>query len=72
MEKIEEVDFEEDRYCPVFERVIDCAWCYESLLGICKLIKKDAVPELNEIPDDKMEEAFQKCKNCKYSELTDK
>ena len=71
MEKIDNVDFEEDRYCPVFNRIIDCVWCYESLMGISKLAKKSAIKELDEIAEDKMEDAFQKCKKCKYSELTD-
>lgn len=69
--KIDNVDFEEDRYCPVFNRIIDCEWCYESLMGISKLAKKSAIKELDEIAEDKMEDAFQKCKKCKYSELTD-
>ena len=45
MEKIDNVDFEEDRYCPVFNRIIDCEWCYESLMGISKLAKKSAIKE---------------------------
>lgn len=45
--------------------------CYESLMGISKLAKKSAIKELDEIAEDKMEDAFQKCKKCKYSELTD-
>ena len=71
MGKIDNVDFEEDRYCPVFNRIIDCEWCYESLMGISKLAKKSAIKELDEIAEDKMEDAFLKCKKCKYSELTD-
>lgn len=31
MEKIDNVDFEEDRYCPVFNRIIDCEWCLNLL-----------------------------------------
>ena len=66
---MEKINFEEDRFCPVFNRVIDCEWCYESLMGISKLIKKESVPELNEIPKEKMQEAYKLCKKCKYSEL---
>lgn len=69
MEKIKNIDFEEDRYCPVFQRVIDCEWCYESLMGITKLIKKDCVRELDEIKSKDMDKALELCKNCKYSEL---
>ena len=57
MGKIDNVDFEEDRYCPVFNRIIDCEWCYESLMGISKLAKKSAIKELDEIAEDKMEDA---------------
>lgn len=68
--KIEIIDFEEDRYCPVFNRIIDCEWCYEALLGICHLIRKEAVPELNEISSKDMKKAYELCLKCKYSELT--
>lgn len=54
MEKIDNVDFEEDRYCPVFNRIIDCEWCYESLMGISKLAKKSAIKELDEIAEDRI------------------
>ena len=70
MNKVKEINFEEDRYCPVFNRIIDCEWCYEALLGICRLIKKEAVPELDEISDNDMEKAYKLCQKCKYSELT--
>ena len=69
MEKVNKIDFEEDRYCPVFQRIIACEWCYESLMGISKLIKKDCVRELDKIKKQDMDKALEICKKCKYSEL---
>lgn len=66
---MEKINFEEDRYCPVFERTIDCEHCYESLMGISGLTKISSVPELNELSDIKVKEALSMCKKCKYSEL---
>ena len=60
-------EYTEDRYCPVFKRVIDCEWCYESVLGLSRAIKVDVVPELNEVDD--IETARKICDKCKYSDL---
>lgn len=60
-------EYTADRYCPVFQRVINCDWCYESVLGLSKAIKVDAVPELDEIED--IENARKTCASCKYSDL---
>lgn len=69
MERVEEIDFEEDRYCPVFNRGIDCEYCYEALLGISRGRKREAVRELDELSDDEVKRAYSLCKACKYSEL---
>ena len=50
-----------DRYCPVFKRVIDSDWCYESVLGLSRSIKVEAVRELDEVED--IDEARIICKN---------
>ncbi len=60
-------EYTADRYCPVFKRVIDCDWCYESIMGLSKAVKVEVVSELNEITD--IEDARKICKNCKYSNL---
>lgn len=60
-------EYTADRYCPVFKRVIDCDWCYESVLGLSRDIRVDAVPELSEITD--IENARKICDKCKYSDL---
>lgn len=60
-------EYTADRYCPVFRRVIDCEWCYESVLGLSKAVKVRAVPELNEIKD--IEHARVVCNKCKYNDL---
>lgn len=60
-------EYTADRYCPVFKRIIDCEWCYESVLGLSRMIRVDAVPELNEVDD--IETARKICDKCKYSDL---
>ena len=60
-------EYTADRYCPVFKRVIDCDWCYESVLGLLRYIKVDAVPELREVKD--IESARIICGKCKYSDF---
>ena len=60
-------EYTADRYCPVFKRVIDCDWCYESVLGLSRDIKVDAVPELREVKD--IESARIICDKCKYSDF---
>lgn len=60
-------EYTADRYCPVFQRVIDCDWCYESVLGLSRAIKVEAVRELDEVED--IEGARVICAECKYSDL---
>lgn len=60
-------EYTADRDCPVFRRVIDCDWCYESVLGLSRAVKVEAVPELDEIED--IGTARKICAECKYSDL---
>ena len=64
---LDEKEYTADRYCPVFGRVIDCEWCYDSVLGLRKMFNPRAIPELNEVQD--LEKAGEICRACKYSNL---
>lgn len=64
---LDEKEYTADRYCPVFQRVIDCEWCYDSVMGLRKMFKAETISELNEIQD--LEEAGKICRECKYSDL---
>lgn len=63
----EELDYEADHYCPVYDRVIDTDLCYDSLCCLSGEFKISSTPELSEVKD--IEAARQVCKGCKYSEL---
>ncbi len=60
-------EYTADRYCPVFQRMIDCDWCYESVLGLSKAVRVEVVSELDEVSD--IESARIICKSCMYSNL---
>ncbi len=60
-------EYTADRYCPVFQRIIDCDWCYECVLGLSRMIHFSAVRELDEIQN--IDEARLICAECKYSDL---
>lgn len=64
---LKDEEYTADRYCPVFKRIINCDWCYESVLGLSKSIRIEAVRELDEV--DNIEEARVICNKCKYSNL---
>lgn len=59
------VDYYEDRDCPVFNRTIDCDLCYECVLALSHQVKISSVPELKELIN--IEESRIICGNCKYS-----
>lgn len=63
----ETLDYEADRYCPAYKRVIDADLCYESLNCLSGSFKISSVPELSEIPD--IEQARKICDQCPFSEL---
>lgn len=62
-----EIDYNEDHYCPAYGRVISADLCYDSLCCLCGQFKISSTKELTEIKD--IETAKKKCKNCKYSDL---
>lgn len=61
------LDYEADRRCPVFNRIICCDLCYESIMALSKAVKIDSVPELSEIKD--IDKARLICNKCPYSDL---
>lgn len=63
-----DLDYNADRRCPVYNKVIDCDLCYESVMALSKMIKVSAIPELLEIKD--IENARVICNNCPYSDLS--
>ena len=42
---------EKEHYCPVYEKVIDPALCYESLMCLGRYFKVSSLKELSEIED---------------------
>ena len=60
-------EYTADRFCPVFNRVVDCDWCYESVLGLSRAMKVSAVRELDEVKD--IDKARKICESCKFSNL---
>jgi len=61
------IDYDADHMCPVFERIIDCNLCYESVMALKRFVKVSSVPELSEITD--IEQARRICEDCLYSRL---
>lgn len=62
-----ELDYEADRFCPVYNEIIDRVLCYESIMALSRLIKVSSVSELSEIENiDKMRII---CNKCPYSDL---
>ena len=62
-----EIDYESEHMCPVYNRVIDPDLCYDSLMCLNRTFKIESTKELEEIED--IEKAREICKNCKYSKL---
>lgn len=61
------LDYREDHYCPVYDKVISADLCYDSLCCLTKMFKVSSTKELLEIKD--IDEARKKCKMCPYSDL---
>lgn len=61
------IDYDADHYCPVYQRIVTADLCYESLMCLNRSFKVSSVKELNEIKD--IEEARKICGQCIYSEL---
>lgn len=66
--EIKLLDYDADHYCRVYQKVIDCTLCYESLMALGKYFKIESVPELKDVKE--IEEARCICDNCIYSDLS--
>ncbi len=62
------LDYREDHYCPVYDKVISADLCYDSLFCLNKMFKVSSTKELLEIKD--IDQAREKCKACPYSDLS--
>ncbi len=58
------IDYEEDRYCPAYGKVIDADLCYDSMMCLCGFFKVSSTKELKEIND--IDKAREICKKCPY------
>lgn len=61
------LDYEKDRYCPAYKRVITADLCYDTLMCLNGSLKISSTEELNEI--ENIEDARTICTECPYSEL---
>ena len=61
------LDYESDRFCPAYDKIVDCDLCYESIMVFTKAIKFSTVPETNEVND--IEIARKKRSKCPFSNL---
>lgn len=62
------LDYNADRFCPVYNEVIDCDLCYDSLMALSRHVKISSVSELSKIED--IENARTVCDQCPYSDLS--
>ena len=61
------LDYYNDHYCPVYERVISIDLCYDSLCCLKRLYVISSTKELLEVKD--IEKAREICAACPYSKL---
>ena len=61
------MDYENDHYCPVYEKVVSSDLCYDSLCCLTGMFQVSSTTELAEIKD--IEKAREICKACPYSDL---
>ena len=61
------LDYEADRMCPAYGRMIDADLCYDSLMCLNGMMKTSSTKELSTIKD--IENARRVCKDCPYSDL---
>lgn len=66
--EIKLLDYDADHYCRVYQKVIDCDLCYESVMVLNKSFKVESLPELKVVAD--IEEARRVCASCIYSDLS--
>ena len=62
-----EIDYNKEHHCPVYNKTIDPDLCYDSVLCLCGVVKAESMKEIRELDD--IEEARKKCKACPYSDL---
>lgn len=60
------IDYEEDHYCPAYNKTICSDLCYDSMMCLTGFFKVSSTKELAEIKD--IDSARIKCRACKYSE----
>jgi hypothetical protein len=58
--------YEEDHYCPLYNKIINPDVCYESMMCLHRFFKISSVKELAQIED--IDKVRMKCEKCKYSE----
>lgn len=63
----ENLNYEEDHYCPVYEEVISADLCYDSLMCLNHSFRIESTKELDKVKD--VEKARKICAECPYSEL---
>lgn len=63
-----ELNYDADRFCPVYNEIIDCDLCYDSLMALSRHVKISSVSELSKIKD--IENARTVCNRCPYSDLS--
>lgn len=61
------MDYEADRFCPVYKKIISADLCYDSLMCLNRTFKVSSTKELAEVDD--IERAREICAECPYSEL---
>ena len=61
------LDYNADRFCPAYKKVITADLCYDSLFALNKFVTLASVRELSEIDD--IESARESCRSCRYSDL---
>ena len=56
----------DDRECPIYNKIIDGELCYETAMCMQRLFKLSSVPESKDIKID-LDKARKICVNCPYS-----
>ena len=60
------LDYNADRFCPAYNRIIDSDLCINSMYCLTSLFKMSSTEELAEISD--IESARRACYECEYSD----
>lgn len=61
------LDYNADRMCPAYRRIVSDMLCYETVMVFTRAILREAVPEIEEITD--YEAASKRCERCPYSKM---